>query len=369
MSDPRIQKLAQVLVQYSLELRKGETLFIRTSPLAEALNQAVYKEAILVGAYVDIQSQVQGAQEIFYKHASDDQIDYVSPITRFVVEKYRAILVIDGEYNTHELTAVDPARQARNRAARAEISNLMNRRTANKELNWCYTVYPTHASAQDAEMSLTDYEEFVFEACLLNLDDPVAAWTAEGERQKKLIQNLAGHNKVSLQGKDVDLQLSIQGRSFEEACGKHNFPDGEIYTSPVEDSTNGWIRFSYPLIFDGKEVQDVELWFEHGKVVKEQASKGQELLTQSLNIDGGARYLGELGIGTNYAIQRFTKNMLFDEKIGGTIHLAVGMGFPEVGGKNESGLHWDMLCDMSESEIRVDGDLFYKDGKIVGLLP
>jgi aminopeptidase len=236
-------------------------------------------------------------------------------------------------------------------------------RTARGELKWCYTVYPTHAGAQEADMSLSDYQEFVYGAGMLHLDDPVAFWTEEGERQQKLIDRLHGHHQMALKGANIDLSLSIQGRHFAKACGKENFPDGEIYTSPVEGSPSGWVRFGYPAIYEGREVTDIELWFEEGKIVRERAAKGQELLTGLLNTDAGSRYLGELGIGTNYGIQRFTKNMLFDEKIGGTIHLAVGAGFPEAGGQNVSGLHWDMLCDMSESEIMVDGELFYKDGR------
>ena len=214
-------------------------------------------------------------------------------------------------------------------------------------------------------MSLSEYQDFVFGAGLLDLEDPVAAWKEEAQRQEKIIAWLDGKNTLSLTGNNIDLRMSISGRSFEGAAGKLNFPDGEVYTSPVESTVNGWVRFSYPAIFEGKEVIDIELWFEDGKVVKETASKGSELLTALLNIDPGARYLGELGIGTNYNIQKFTKNMLFDEKIGGTIHLAVGGGFPEVGGQNKSGLHWDMLCNMADSEITVDDELFYKDGKFV----
>jgi aminopeptidase len=238
-------------------------------------------------------------------------------------------------------------------------------RSARKELRWCITVYPTQAMAQDADMSLRDYQDFVYGAGLLNEPDPVAAWRKAGERQQELIRWLTGKKQVILKGANVDLGLSIAGRTFEQADGKYNFPDGEIFTGPVEDSVNGWIRFRYPAIYDGQEVTDIELWFEQGRVVKEKASKGQELLTSLLNTDAGARFLGEWGIGTNYGIQRFTKNMLFDEKIGGTIHLAVGASYPETGGKNDSGLHWDMLCDMAESEIRVDGEMFYKDGKPV----
>jgi aminopeptidase len=214
-------------------------------------------------------------------------------------------------------------------------------------------------------MNLVDYREFVYSAGMLNEDDPVAFWKEEGEKQKKLADWLKGHERAVLKGSNVDITLSIKDRIFEISDGKYNFPDGEIFTSPVEDSVNGWIRFKYPAIHQGQEVTDIELWFENGRVVKEKAEKNQEFLTSLLNTDAGARTLGEWGIGTNYGIQRFSKNMLFDEKIGGTIHFAVGAGFPECGGRNESGLHWDMLCDMAESEVAVDGELFYKDGKTV----
>ena len=176
---------------------------------------------------------------------------------------------------------------------------------------------------------------------------------------------MKGHERVVLKGSDVDITLSVKDRLFEISDGHYNFPDGEIFTSPVEDSLNGWIRFGYPAIYNGQAVTDIELWFENGRVVKEKAAKNQELLISLLDTDAGARTLGEWGIGTNYGIQRFSKNMLFDEKIGGTIHFAVGAGFPECGGRNESGLHWDMLCNMAESEISIDGELFYKDGKTV----
>jgi aminopeptidase len=219
--------------------------------------------------------------------------------------------------------------------------------------------------AQDADMNLADYREFVYQAGMLNEEDPVAFWKEEGKKQTVLASWLKGHDQAVLKGSNVDITLSIKDRVFEISDGRYNFPDGEIFTSPVEDSVNGWIRFGYPAIYNGQEVNDIELWFENGRVVKEKAAKNQELLTSLLETDAGARTLGEWGIGTNYGIQRFSKNMLFDEKIGGTIHFAVGAGFPECGGRNESGLHWDMLCNMAESEITLDGDLFYKDGKTV----
>ena len=365
MPDPRVSKLADVLVNYSLELQPGQQFQLRTNPLAEELALAVYQEAIKAGAHVFPLISLPGAEEIFFKHASDEQLDFVSPVRKLFVETFDAQLVIGAEYNTRTLSGVDPERIAQSRRAGAPLSKIFNERSARLELRWCYTEFPTYASAQEADMSLSEYQDFVYGAGLLDLPDPVAAWIEEGQRQRKLINWLAGKDRVELKGPNVDLTLSIQGRKFKEADGKYNFPDGEIFTGPVENSATGWIRFSYPAIFDGKEVSDIELWFEQGKAVKEQAGKGLELLTSLLNLDAGARYLGELGMGTNYGIQRFTKNMLFDEKIGGTIHLALGASYPETGGQNESGLHWDMLCDMSESEILVDGELFYKNGRPV----
>jgi aminopeptidase len=363
MPEPRILKLAQVLVNYSLELKPGQQLQLRTNPLAEALSLAVYAEAVKAGAHVFTQVSLPGQEELFFKHASGEQLDYVSPIRKAIVETFDAQLVIGAEYNTRALSGIDPARIARARKASAPLTKIFLERSASQELRWCYTEYPTHASAQEADMSLPDYEDFVYGAGLLDEPDPVAAWMQAGLRQRELIHWLAGKDQVSLKGEFIDLRLSIKGRTFKEADGKYNFPDGEIFTGPVEDSVNGWVRFSYPAIYDGQEVVDVELWFENGKVVREQASKGQELLTSLLDTDAGARYLGEWGIGTNYGIQRFTKNMLFDEKIGGTIHLALGASYPETGGKNDSGLHWDMLCNMANSEITVDGEVFYRDGR------
>jgi aminopeptidase len=365
MPDPRVTKLAKVLVNYSLELKPGQQFALRTSPLAEELSLAVYEEAVKAGAFVFVQNAVPGAEEVFFRHASETQLDFVSPIRKIINETFDATLYIEAEHNTRALSGIDPAKLARSRKAGAPLGKLFMERAARGEVRWCLTVYPTDAMAQEADMSLSDYREFVYGAGLLNDPDPVARWREEGERQQKLIKWLAGKNQVTLQGANVDLKFSIKDRTFKEADGKYNFPDGEIFTGPVEESANGWIRFGYPAIYSGQEVTDIELWFENGRVVKEKASKGQELLTSLLNTDAGARFLGEWGIGTNYGIGRFSKNMLFDEKLGGTIHLAVGASYPETGGKNDSGLHWDMLCDMAESEITIDGALFYKNGKPV----
>lgn len=365
MTDPRINKLAQVLVHYSLGLKAGQQISIRTHPLAEELTQAVYEQVIKAGAFPFIQMTVPGLDEIFYKHASDAQLEYISPIRKLITETFDATLAIWTEHNTRALSGIDPSRMAIASRAGASLSKLFMERAARGELKWTLTAFPSQAMAQEADMGLFDYQEFVYGAGMLNEDDPVAYWKGEGEHQHTLIDWLKGRDQVVMKGESIDIRLSLKDRKFISCAGHENFPDGEIFTGPVEDSVNGWIRFKYPAIEYGQEITDIELWFENGKVVKESASKNQELLTTMLNTDAGARFLGEWGIGTNYGIQRFTKNMLFDEKIGGTIHFAVGAGYPESGSKNESGIHWDMLCDMHQAEIRVDGDLFYQNGKPV----
>jgi aminopeptidase len=365
MPDPRVSKLAQVLVNYSLDLQPGELFTLRTCPLADELNLEVYKEAVKAGANITIQNRIPGTDELFFRYASDDQLEHISPVRKLIVETFDASLYIEADHNTRELSGIDPAKISEVSKANAELTQTFFERAARKEVKWALTVYPTQAMAQEADMSLADYQDFVYGAGMLHLDDPVTFWKKEGIRQREIIQWLEGHDKILLKGRDVDLTFSIKGRTFEPADGKYNFPDGEIFTGPVEDSANGYIRFSYPAIYGGQEIEDIELWFENGKVVKEQASKNADLLTKMLNTDEGARYLGEWGIGTNYGIQRFTKNMLFDEKLGGTLHLAVGSGYPETGSENKSGIHWDMLCDMSDAEMHADGELFYKDGKFI----
>ncbi len=338
-------------------------MLLQTTPLADELSLAFIEQATLAGANLLTVNAIPGEQEVFFKNASEAQLDFVNPIRQNIYETFDARMVIQAESNTRELAGVDPGRLARHRKTYGPLFKLFIDRLAKHEMRWCMTVYPTAASAQDANMSLSEYREFVYAAGMLNETDPVAAWQEKASRQRQMIDWLKGHEQVDLKGENVDLRLSVADRAFISCAGEENFPDGEIYTSPVEESADGWIRFKYPAIYGGQEVEDIELWFEQGRVVKEQAGKNQALLTSLLDTDAGSRYLGEWGIGTNYGITRFTKNMLFDEKLGGTIHLALGLGFPEAGGHNESGLHWDMLCDMAQSEITIDGEVFYKDGK------
>lgn len=366
MYDPRIEKLAKLLINYSLGIKPGQNLMIKSTVQAEPLLEAVYKEAILAGAHVTTMLGLPNAAEIFYKNASQEQLEYVSPLEKFINENIDAVLHVMASYNTKALSGVDSQRIAANRRAGAELQKRFMERASTGELHWSLTAYPTNAAAQDANMSLTEYAEFIFGAGLLNHDDPVAEWRKIDAEQEKICTYLNTKSQLRIVSKDTDISMSIAGRKWINCSGHENFPDGEVFTGPVEDSVNGHIRFSFPGIYAGKEIEDIRLEFKDGKVVNATATKGEELLLALLETDPGARYVGEVAVGTNFGIQKFTRNMLFDEKIGGTVHLAIGASYPESGGKNQSGIHWDMLCDMRQGgEIYADGELIYKDGQFL----
>lgn len=366
MVDPRVVKWADVLVNYSNSIQPGEWALIQAPVVAMPLVREVYRAVLRAGGYPSVQLSGGGLQEIFYKEANDEQLEWISPFHKMGIEQTDAIFSIWGDENTRALSNIDPAKMAKAQAAQRDVFTLFMKRMAGKEVKWVGTQFPTQAHAQEAEMSLSEYEDFVLRAMLLEEDDPAAAWRAVSEKQQTKVDWLKGRQRVTVKSANCDLSLSIEGRLFDNACGKENMPDGEIYTSPVEESVNGWVRFTYPAIYRGRSVEGVELHFEDGKVVKATAEKNEAFLRSQLEVDRGASYLGEFAIGTNFGIKNYTGEILFDEKIGGTIHVALGAGFPELGGKNESGVHWDMICDMrTGGEIHVDGELFYKDGQFV----
>ncbi len=366
MADIRLQRMAQVLVCYSLGVKKGDRLAIQGGAVAAPLIREVVREAIRAGAYPEVFTQVPGVQEIILKEGSDEQLAYIPPALRMVIEEYETTLQLFSSENTKSMSGVDPSRMALAQQATRELSNTFMKRSAEGSLRWSIAMFPTNAHAQDAEMSLSDFEDFMYRTCFLNDEDPVARWQDLSKKQERLVQWLNGKHTVHLRGQDTDLTLSIDGRTFINDDGHKNFPGGEFFTSPVEDSANGYIRYSFPASFGGRSVEDVRLRFENGVVVEATAAQGQDYLDKMLGMDEGARRLGEFAFGNNRNVDRCTKNILFDEKMGGTVHLALGAGFPEVGGSNESALHWDMVCDLrSGSEIRVDGELFCKDGEFV----
>ena len=362
--DTRIEKLASVMATYSLELKKGDWVKIIGNPFAMPLVKAFYKKAIEVGAFPFYQAAVDDLQEIFLKHGSDDQLQYIPETIKLETEKLDAVFAILGQSNTKFLTNVDPSKQALAQLAQKDIMKRFMERSAKGELKWVATMFPMQSAAQDAEMSLTEYEDFVYGAGHLDNDDPTVFWKELSSRQAKICQFLDTLKEIRVKAKDTDLALKVEGRKWINCDGKKNFPDGEVFTSPVEDTVEGTVLFSYPACFGGREVENVRLEFKEGKVIRTDASKNLSFLEEMIGMDKGASFVGEFAIGTNDNITKFTKNILFDEKIGGTIHLALGASIPESGGKNESALHWDMVCDLRDGgEIYGDGELIYKDGK------
>lgn len=368
MADIRLQRMANVLVNYSLAIKPKDRLGIIASPVAADLVREVYRAAIHAGAYVETAIQIPGLAEIDLKEGSDDQLSYIPPALRNFFEENEALLNLFSDVNTKSMSGVDPARIAFYQKAMRNVQETYMKRSADGSLKWSIAMFPTNAYAQDANMSLSDFEEFVYRACFLNDEDPVARWQELAAQQERLVSWLEGKHSVHVLGQDTDLTLSIEGRNFINDKGEKNFPGGEFFTSPVETSANGYIRYSFPASFNGRSVEDVRLRFENGVVVEASAAQGQDYLDSMLGIDEGARRLGEFAFGNNVNVDRCTKNILFDEKMGGTIHLALGAGFPEVGSTNTSSLHWDMVCDLRQgSEIRVDDQVFSKDGKFVVL--
>ncbi|MBZ0288212.1 MAG: aminopeptidase [Anaerolineae bacterium] len=365
MADPRHQKLAQVLIHYSLAVKPGEKLQISGPAAASPLLREAYREALRAGAHVVLQVQLDGSREIFYKEATDEQLQHVSKLDEFENEYFDAGLFIMGDTNTRLLSGVDSKRMAMRSAARKPLNLRSDEREVAGEYRWCLTLFPTQAYAQDADMSLEDYENFVFNAGLLNTPDPVAGWKQVHEEQQRICEYLNRKSEIHIIAPDTDITYNVGGRTWINADGKVNFPDGEVFSAPIEDSVNGVVRFSFPAIYAGNEVNDVRLTFKDGLVVEASAAKGQDFLYSMLDMDSGSRRLGEVAFGTNYNIQNFSREMLFDEKIGGTMHMALGQSYGTCGGKNESGLHWDMLADLRAGRVYADGELCYENGKFI----
>jgi len=358
--DSRIENFAKLLAHYSIYAKKGETIGVEGPDLAAPLFEALYEELLRAGAFPVIRMTPANATEIFMREGQPHHFDTLPPFELAYARAVDGTVRIMASPNTRALSSSDPARMARFAKARKPVRKIL---LAKK---WSLTLFPTAAYAQDAEMSLREFEDFVFRANLLHLDDPVAAWQAEERKQKTLIAKLRGADVVRIVGPDTDLTMSVKGRTFIPSVATHNVPSGEIFTGPVEDSVEGHIAYDFPVCEGGREIDGIRLTFRKGRVVEATATKNQDYLLKMLDMDPGARRLGELGIGTNYDIQRFIKNILFDEKIGGTVHLALGESYEETGGRNKSALHWDMIKDLrKDGALYIDGELFQKNGKFI----
>jgi aminopeptidase len=364
MSDPRVAKLGDLLVNYSLELQPGRIVRIDASTVAAPLVTEIYRQALRAGAFARTRIDVEGLDVILLEEANEEQLVFLSDSDWHDVEQIDAFVTIWADRNTRALTQAEPQRVSRRLASRRQLTNRLWERIDAGEATWVGTRFPTEAHAQDAEMSLPEYEDFVYAACHVREgEDPVAHWQAASTELNARARELETFRELRIVGPDTDLRLDVEGRGWVAADGKLNMPDGEVFTSPVETGTEGEIRFSFPAIFHGRSVEDVRLRFESGRVVAAEAKTGGHYLTSLLDMDDGSRILGELAFGLNYEIDRFTRDILFDEKIGGTMHLALGASFKKVGGENDSGLHWDMICDLrSEGEVYADGELVWKAG-------
>jgi aminopeptidase len=309
---------------------------------------------------------LQGELENLLAYGTDAQLDWLSPVRVDEIEGVDVRIGFYATWNTKSLTSVDPARQARFSRARRPLSDRTLERAARGELRWVLSAYPALAAAQDAAMSLEEYEEFVYTAAFLDRDDPVGEWRRFAERIESVAAFLRARSELRIVAEDTDLTLGVSGRTWMASSGQENFPDGETFTGPVEDATEGTIRFTYPAVFQGREVHDVRLRFEAGRIVEATAARGQDFLDGMIGMDEGARRVGEFAFGLNDAVSVFTRNILFDEKIGGTVHLALGQAYPETGGLNKSALHWDMICDLRQGgEVYADGELVYRGGRFL----
>ena len=366
MGDPRVERLAEVLVEYSTDVSSGQLVLIETTPLSGPLLTALFRRILQAGGHPQVRLGLDGAAESLLERGSSEQLEWVSPARREEFERADARIQVDATSNTRNLSGVDPARQALMARARQPLRDRYLERAAAGELRSVVTLFPTNSNAQDAAMSLAQYEDFVYRAGLLDRDRPVDDWKALGERLRALVERLNKVSEVRVVAEDTDLTVGVEGRTWIPCDGKENFPDGEVFTGPVETSVEGHIRFSYPASFAGRMVRDVRLRFEGGEVVEAQAGEGEAFLREMLAMDEGARRVGEFAFGMNDAVEEFTGHTLFDEKIGGTVHLALGMSYPESGGVNQSALHWDLVCDLrSGSEVYADGEVVYRDGEFL----
>jgi aminopeptidase len=375
MRDPRINKLADVIVNYCSPVKAGDLVCINADPIAMPAVEAVYEACLAKGAHPFWQVACDALWETMLERGNDEQLKFLSPLDMHRIEEVDVVISFWAETNTKALSSVDPKRSALRQSARKPFMKRFMERNAEKTLKWCGTLYPTQASAQDAEMSLRAYADFVFKAGLLHLNDPAAAWRKIETRQQLVVDYLNTKKEVHFKvpphdGNDgTDLRVNVDGGTWINCPGRENFPDGEVFAGP--QGVDGHVNYTFPAVYGGREVHGVRLAFRDGRVVDAAATKNEDFLIEMLDQDAGARTMGEIAIGTNYSITEFSRNTLFDEKIGGTFHAAVGAGYPESGSTNESGLHWDMVCEMRKRNtspggtIEADGELFHKDGQFL----
>ena len=366
VTDPRIDRLGELIVGYSLDLREGETVRIDVPAVAAPLALALQRAALRVGARPILAVRVPELEELLLRDGSAEQLDFVSPIAERELGSVDAVVTVWADTNTRSRMRLDPAREQARAVALGRLSQRLRDRIALGEARWCGVLFPTHAHAQDAAMPLDEYTDFLLAACHAGELDPAAHWRGISAGLAARARQLGGVRELRILAPDTDLTLSVAGRSWLAADGRQNMPDGEVYTSPLETSAAGTVRFTFPALVGGHEIEDIRLRLEGGRVVAAEAQAGGDYLRSLLATDDGAAVLGEVAFGLNPEIDRFTRHVGLDEKIGGTVHLALGASYPETGGVNESGLHWDMACDLRRGgEVWADGALVHRDGRFL----
>jgi aminopeptidase len=352
--DPRIDEYARLLVERSVGVQPGWQVQVRATPLARPLVEAVLEQIARAGAYPVLQLSFELIGGPFAREAPLETLRVAAPLQRRIWDEVDAFIAIWAPENSREGSELSDERKA----ALQEASAPMRKRTMSMAAPWVIAEYPVLSGAQDAGMTLPEYEEFIFDSVLLD-------WNAEGERMRKIADVFDAADAVRIVGPGTDLTLSLAGREGAVDDGHVNMPGGEVFYSPVEDSAEGVIEFSeFPAVYFGNEVSGVRFVFEGGRIVDATASSGEQFLIQTLDTDEGARRLGELGIGCNPGIQRFMKNVAFDEKIDGTVHLAVGNSYTFTGGTNKSAIHWDIVKDLrTNGELYADGTVVQKNGR------
>lgn len=366
MKDERLTKLAKLLVNYSTKVKKGEFVYVSCDEVASPWMAAVVEEAVKAGAHVETVLSSEAVQEAILKYSTDEQLKESLLIPETVLKRADVWLSAWGNRNTRNLSNIPGSKMKARSLGAKSWREYYSSRMGDGSLRWCGTQFPTNADAQEASMSLSDYEDFVYGAGHLDCEDPVAEWEKISAQQERWVKYLDTKKMIHIVSEGTDIKVDVTNRKWINCDGRVNFPDGEIYTSPVDDNINGYITFSFPAIYMGQEVEGVRFEVKDGIVVNATAKKGEELLKSLLSTDEGSNHFGEVAIGTNYGIKNFTKNILFDEKIGGTIHMAIGDSMPEAGGKNKSTIHWDMICNMRNGgKIYADDELFYENGEFI----
>jgi aminopeptidase len=361
-TEPDPASFADLLCGYCLDVQEGEQVLVRSTTLAAPLLLEVQRAVLQRGGWPLLRVELPGQTEGYYAHARDDKLDYFAPLALTEARQAACALGIQAPDNTRALAGVDPERLARAARARQPV------REAGMRKRWCSTLWPTLASAELAGMSLRDFQTFVCRALFLDQSDPVVAWRGLQAFQARLIERLSGCRELRIEAEGTDLVLSVARRTWVNSDGRRNMPSGEVFTGPIENSARGHIRFTVPTSPSGVEVSGVELTLSDGEVVQARAERGEEYLQGMLATDAGARRLGEVGIGTNFGITRSVGTILFDEKIGGTVHLALGRSYPETRAKNVSALHWDLICDLRPGgRLSADGEVIQEGGRFVAL--